>query len=50
MIAIMNNHLEIAILLIEQGSNINIKENKGFSPLMAASANGFEEVLKLILN
>lgn len=49
MFALDKNKEEIAKILIENGANINVKDNTGITPLMQASVKEFVEIVKLLL-
>lgn len=51
--AARNGYLDIAVLLINRGADLNAREGfkeKGKSPLHFAAANGFREMVELIIN
>jgi ankyrin repeat protein len=47
--AVASNHLDIAKLLIENGANVNVKQQAGVTPLHSAAQNGNIEMLILLL-
>jgi len=48
-IACREGNLEIAKILIENGANVNLVDNEGWSPLMRASLAGNEDLVDLLL-
>lgn len=48
-IACREGNVEIAKILIENGANVNLVDNEGWSPLMRASLNGNENLVDLLL-
>ncbi|MFT7098523.1 MAG: ankyrin repeat protein [Rickettsiales bacterium] len=49
-IAARNNNTKIASTLIENGANINITDNEGWTPLMRASLSGNPSLIRILLN
>ena len=49
-LAIKNNYYDIANVLIEKGAFIDVKDNKGNTPLLLAAMTGNIECLQLCLN
>ena len=47
--AILNEHTEIAELLIAKGTDVNAKSNRGYTPLHEASKNEKTEILELLI-
>ncbi len=47
---IINNCLDIVILLLNKGANIEAKRDDGFRPLMIAAINGHIEMVRLLLS
>ncbi len=47
--AAANGHTEVAELLLQQGANVNARDNNGRSPLINAAAFGHTEVAELLL-
>lgn len=48
-LAVLNNNIEIAALLLQKGFNPNQKDNNQLSPLIASAANGLDEMFELLL-
>lgn len=48
-LAVLNNNIEVAALLLQKGFNPNQKDNNQLSPLIASAANGFDEMFQLLL-
>ncbi len=48
-IACRESNFEIAKILIENGANVNIVDNEGWSPLMRASLTGNKEIVEILL-
>ena len=48
-LAVLNNKLEIVAFLLQLGMNPNQKDNNQLSPLIAAAANGLEEIFQVLL-
>ena len=48
-IAARNGNLEITSILLENGADVNIVDNEGWSPLMRAAINNNSKVLELLL-
>ena len=48
-IACREGNFEIAKILIENGANVNIVDNEGWSPLMRASLAGKEDIVEILL-
>jgi ankyrin repeat protein len=44
-----NNYIEIVKLLLEQGADITVASNKGWTPLKLVLDSGYVEVVKLLL-
>jgi len=49
-LAIENDHPDVAELLILKGANVNFADNDGMTPLMFAAQKGQESVVKLLLS
>ncbi|MFT6346869.1 MAG: hypothetical protein ACJA02_001115, partial [Myxococcota bacterium] len=49
-IAARNNNLQVASILIENGANVNITDNEGWTPLMRASLSGNSSLIRILLN
>lgn len=49
-IAILNEHTDIAKMLIEFGANINIQDSGGLTPLHIAAFNGDRDLVSLLLD
>lgn len=49
MIAVINNNLSLAKLLLERGADLNIRDNTMLSPWLCAGANGFHKILRTAL-
>ncbi|XP_063404436.1 ankyrin repeat domain-containing protein 50-like [Mytilus trossulus] len=45
-----NGHIEVGLLLIETGIDVNAVNNKGQTPLLVACANGFFNIAKLLID
>lgn len=43
-------HVELAMLLLERGANIEEVNDEGYTPLMEASREGHEEMVALLLS
>ena len=48
-LAVLNNNIEVAALLLQKGFNPNQKDNNQLSPLIASAANGLDEMFELLL-
>ena len=48
-LAIMKNHLGIARMLIDAGANVNIKDDRGNTPLHKAARDGLIDSVKLLI-
>jgi len=49
-IASREGYLEIAKILIDNGADINLIDNEGWTPLMRANINGHEDVVSLLIS
>lgn len=49
MIAVQKNNLELAAYLMEQGADLNVRDNTMLTPWLCAGANGFHGILKKAL-
>jgi ankyrin repeat domain-containing protein 17 len=47
---IVTGHVELAMLLLERGANIEEVNDEGYTPLMEASREGHEEMVALLLS
>ena len=48
-LAVLNNNIEVAALLLQKGFNPNQKDNNQLSSLIASAANGLDEMFELLL-
>ena len=48
--ALDNRHLSVAILLLERGANIGLRDSRGRTPLHLASYHGYAEIISLLLD
>lgn len=48
-LAACGGHVELALLLIERGANIEEVNDEGYTPLMEAAREGHEEMVHLLL-
>ena len=48
--SIVIGHVELAMLLLERGANIEEVNDEGYTPLMEASREGHEEMVALLLS
>ncbi|KAJ7636552.1 ankyrin repeat-containing domain protein, partial [Roridomyces roridus] len=48
-LALANGHADVAMLLIEKGADINVKDDDGSTPLHVALAKGHADVAKLLI-
>ena len=48
--AIVPGHVELAMLLLERGANIEEVNDEGYTPLMEAAREGHEEMVALLLS
>lgn len=48
--AARHNHVNIATWLLENGADVNSRNNYGFTPLHVASARGSLDVIKVLLS
>ena len=48
-LAACGGHLELALLLIERGANLEEVNDEGYTPLMEAAREGHEEMVALLL-
>ena len=49
-LAACGGHVELAMLLLERGANIEEVNDEGYTPLMEASREGHEEMVALLLS
>ncbi len=49
MIATQNGHAEVVKVLLENGAQVNLQAEDGWSVLMIASKNGHAEVVQILL-
>ena len=49
-LAACGGHVELAMLLLELGANIEEVNDEGYTPLMEASREGHEEMVALLLS
>ena len=47
--AVMNGHIEIARLLLQNGADVNAKDNDGYTPLHWAAFQGHIDILHLLV-
>ncbi len=47
--AALNGNLPVVRKLVADGANVNVKNQKGETPLLAAAANGHLEVAKFLI-
>lgn len=45
-----SGHVELAMLLLERGANIEEVNDEGYTPLMEAAREGHEEMVALLLS
>ena len=50
MSAVWGEHLEITMLLVSKGADLNIQDNEGSTPLTIASYKGELEIVKLLIS
>ena len=48
-LAACGGHVELALLLIERGANLEEVNDEGYTPLMEAAREGHEEMVALLL-
>jgi len=46
--AVGKRNAQIVRLLIESGADINVKNNDGITPLMAASYEGYQDIVAIL--
>jgi ankyrin repeat protein len=46
----IENHIELAKLLLERGADVKAKDNDGYTPLHLASISNYIELAKLLLD
>lgn len=49
-LAACGGHVDLAMLLIERGANIEEVNDEGYTPLMEAAREGHEEMVALLLS
>lgn len=49
-LAACGGHVDLALLLIERGANIEEVNDEGYTPLMEAAREGHEEMVGVLLN
>lgn len=49
-LAACGGHVDLALLLIERGANIEEVNDEGYTPLMEAAREGHDEMVKLLLS
>ena len=50
MFSFLSGHVELAMLLLERGANIEEVNDEGYTPLMEAAREGHEEMVALLLS